>query len=184
MDAIESFDVDVYSFFRQLIADPQVCEFMKPAYYLSDFLSVGVLFSLAALLFLWQGKRRSAQVTAVTAAAAFMLVFSLRLLVPRRRPPDGENFLGAANMIGSYPSAGVFLFMLAAIFLGFATWRLFRPWQRGLYILIATILCVWVCMSQLVLATSYLSDVVGALAGALLISWIAFRSLHAQEAPR
>jgi hypothetical protein len=177
MDVIESLDVGVYSFFRQQIASPQVCQVMRIAYFLSDYLSVGILFSLAALFFLLQGKRRSAQVTAISLAVALALLFGMRFLIPRRRPGDGEDFLGPANMIGSFPSSGVFLFMLAMIFLGFATWRLFRPWMRALYIFMATALTVWVCLSQLVLATGYLTDVVGAMTAATLIGWIANRFL-------
>jgi hypothetical protein len=183
MDVIESLDVGAYSFFRQQLSDPGMLRIMYIAYYLSDYLSVGILFSLAAFLFLVQGKRRSAHVTTISVAFALAVLFGVRFLVPRRRPDDAENWLGPANMIGSYPSAGVFLFMLAMIFLGFATWGMFRPWMRGLYILIATLLTVWVCMSQLILATGYVTDVLGAMAGATLISWVAYRFLDRLEAP-
>jgi hypothetical protein len=179
MDVIESqLDIGPYATFRELIKHhPEILPAMKIGYYLGDYLSVGILVSLAAFLFLWQGKRKSAQVTALSLAVAFALLFGVRFLVPRRRPDDAENWLGPANMIGSYPSAGVFLFMLAMIFLGFATWHLCRPWLRAIYVLTAIVLTVWVSMSQLVLATSYLTDVLGAMAAATLIGWIAFRFL-------
>ena len=178
MDAIESLDVGVYSHFSlQRARYPELLPIMQMAYYLSDYLSIGVLFSLAALLFLLQGKRRSAQVTAISLAAALVLLFSVRFLVPRRRPDDAQNWLGPEHMLGSYPSAGVFLFLLAMIMLGFAIWNLARPWLRGLYILTATALTVWVCMSQLLLALHYLTDILGAMAAATFIGWVASRFL-------
>src|SRR5262249_34670812 len=123
MDAIESLvDFGPYAAFQEFIKNhPEIRSTLQTGYYLGDYLSVGILFSIAAYLFLWQGRRRSAQVTAISLAIAFGLLFGVRILVPRRRPDDAENWLGPGNMVGSYPSAGVFLFMLAMIFLGFAT---------------------------------------------------------------
>jgi membrane-associated phospholipid phosphatase len=86
-------------------------------------------------------------------------------------------------MLGSYPSASVFLFTLAVILIGFALWDLARPWLRVLYILIAALLTAWVCLSQFFLAIHFLTDVLGGMAGATLISWIAFRYLD-RDGPR
>jgi hypothetical protein len=44
-------------------------------------------------------------------------------------------------------------------------------------VLLAAALTVWVCMSQFFLATHFVTDVIGALAAAGLIGWIASRLL-------
>jgi membrane-associated phospholipid phosphatase len=129
------------------------------------------------ILFLLQGKRRSALVALVSFASAFILIDAVRFVVPRRRPEDAENWLGPHAMLGSYPSAGVFLFMLAMILISFAAWDLARPWMRGAYVLIAALLTGWVCLSQFFLAIHFLTDVLGGIAGATLIAWIAHRCL-------
>jgi hypothetical protein len=179
MEVINDLDWGVYSFFRyQAEQHPDILPLMHVAYYLSDYLAIGVLFSLAAGLFLIQGKRRSAGITAISLAVALALIFGVRFLVPRVRPPDAQNWLGAADMRGSYPSAGVFLFMLAMILIGFAVRGLTRrPWLRRFYVAVAVALTVWVCVSQFFLAIHFLTDVLGGMAGATLVGWIALRYL-------
>jgi membrane-associated phospholipid phosphatase len=178
MDAIESLDWGVYAHFRfQGQQYPAVFPLMQIAYYLSSYVGVSVGLAIAVILFLVQGKRRSALVALVSFASAFGLVDVIRFLVPRRRPEDAENWLGPDAMLGSYPSAGVFLFMLAMILIGFAMWDLARPWLRGAYVLIAALLTAWVCLSQFFLAIHFLTDVLGGMAGAALIAWIAHRYL-------
>jgi membrane-associated phospholipid phosphatase len=185
MDAIESLDWGTYAHFRfqaqqlqQYDQFPLFLSFMQAAYYLSSYVGVGVLILLAVLLFLGQGKPRSALVTLLIFITASALLETIHLVVPRRRPPDAQNWLGADAMLGSYPSAGVFLFTIGATLLGLALWKLLRPWQRGLYTFIAALLTVWVCMSQFFLALHFLTDVLGGLAGAALFGWIASRYLQ------
>jgi hypothetical protein len=178
MDAIESLDWGVYSHFRfQGQQYPAIFPFMRVAYYLSSYVGVSIGLSIAVILFLLQGKRRSALVALVSFASAFILIDAVRFLVPRRRPEDAENWLGPHAMLGSYPSAGVFLFMLAMILISFAAWDLARPWMRGAYVLIAALLTGWVCLSQFFLAIHFLTDVLGGITGAALIAWIAHRYL-------
>ena len=179
MDAIESvLDWGVYSHFRfQVQQYPAVLPFMQAAYYLSSYVGVSSGLSIAVILFLAQGKRRSALVALVSFASSVGLIGVVRFLVPRRRPEGAENWLGPDAMVGSYPSAGVFLFMLAMILIGFAVWDLARPWTRAAYVLIAAVLTAWVCLSQFFLAIHFLTDVLGGMAGASLIAWIAHRYL-------
>ena len=179
MEVIEAIDIGAYRHFHhQLGKQPELQPIMEIGYYLSNYIAVGILFSLVALLFLLQGRRQSARVTAISLAFALTLLFAVRFLVRRMRPPDGENWLGPNDMEGSYPSGGVFLFMLAMIFLGFAIWNWARrPWQRGLYVLTATLLTVWVCLSQLFLSVHYVTDIIGAMAAATFVGWVASRFL-------
>jgi membrane-associated phospholipid phosphatase len=150
---------------------------MQVAYYLSSYVGVSIGLSIAVILFLAQGKRRSALVALVSFASSVGLIGVVRFLVPRRRPEGAENWLGPNAMLGSYPSAGVFLFMLVMILVGFAVWDLARPWIRAAYVLIAALLTAWVCLSQFFLAIHFLTDVLGGMAGAALIAWIAQRYL-------
>jgi membrane-associated phospholipid phosphatase len=83
--------------------------------------------------------------------------------VPRLRPHVG------------YPSTAVFLFTLAMIMLGFALWDLVRPRWRALYVLLAAVLFVGVFFSQFYLALAFLTDMLGGLAGAAMVAWIAYQ---------
>jgi len=178
MDAIESLDWGVYSHFRfQVQQYPAVLPLMKVAFYLSSYVGVSIGLSIAVIMFLAQGKRRSALVALLSFASSVGLIGVVRFLVPRRRPEGAEIWLGPDAMVGSYPSAGVFLFMLVTILLGFAVWDLARPWIRAVYVLIAALLTGWVFLSQFFLAIHFLTDVLGAMAGATLIGWIAHRYL-------
>src|ERR1700730_9235398 len=103
MDAIEALDWGAYAHFRfQASHHPEVLPIMQVAYYLSDYVAIGMLFSLAGTLFWLQGKHRSAQVSAASLAFSVALIFGVRFLVPRLRPPDAQNWLGAYDMVGSY----------------------------------------------------------------------------------
>ena len=179
MDAIGAFDEGVYAHFD--FQDQYNSRFWHAAYYMSSDIGVGALVVAAVALFVMRNKQRSALVAFVSLAASFVLIDAIRLAVPRPRPGNASKWLGAQDLVGSYPSKGVFLFMLAAILLGFALWDLARPWQRGLYVLIAAALTVWVCMSQFFLAIHFLTDIIGGLIGATLVGWIAYRFLDRTE---
>ncbi len=185
MDAIETLDWGAYAHFRfQVSQYPALVPFMQVAYYLSDYLAIGVLFSLAAMLFLLQGRHRGAQATACSLAVSLALLYGTQRLVPRLRPPDAQNWLGTSELLGSYPAASVFLFMLALTMLGFALWNLLpNLWLRVTYLILATALVVWVCMCQFILATHFVTDVIGAIAGAALIAWLTAKFLPEPNAP-
>jgi hypothetical protein len=143
-----------------------------------SYVGFGIFLVIAALAFLGQGKRRSTVVVLLSGAAAIGVLAAVRFVVPRQRPPKAGNLLGPDNLAGSYPAAGVFLFTLGAILVGFAIWNLLpRVWMRIAYVLLAVGLTVWVAISQFFLAIHFLTDVIGAMAGALLIALIASRCL-------
>jgi len=185
MDAIEQLDWGVYSHFRyQGEKTPDLLPIMQDAYHLSSYIGVSVLLSIAVILFLLMKKWRSALVALISFAVAVALIETVRWLVPRQRPGDADRWLGTDNMVGSYPSAGVFLFMLGVILIGFAVTDLTdRRWLRGLYVLLAALLTVWVCLSQFFLSTNFLTDVLGGMAGATCVSWIAYRFLDRAAYP-
>lgn len=180
MDAIESLEWGAYAHFSQKAAEqPNVLRFMEIAYYLSDYVAIGFLFSLAALLFVLQGKHRGAQLTAASLAVAVAVIFALRFWVPRMRPPAAQGWVGVNDMQGSYPSAAVFLFMLAMILIGVATWGPLRHWWRqALYTLIASLLTVWVFFSQFYLALGFLTDMLGGMAGAAAVALTAIQFMN------
>ena len=185
MDAIDALDWGVYSHFDfENQRAPGLFPVMQIGYYVSGYVGVGLILLAAVVLFLVQGKRRSALVAIAISFAAVGLIEAVRWLVPRRRPENAVKTLGPDDMLGSYPAASVFLFMLAMILLGFAVWGLTqRALWRGLYVLFAALLTVWVCMSQFFLALHFLTDILGALVGATLIGWIAHRFLEQSTQP-
>lgn len=180
MDAIEQLDWGAYVHFsNEARHHPGILPFMQVGFfYLAGYAGVCTWLLFAVILFLFQERRTSALVALVSFSSAVALIETVRHLVPRRRPEDAANWVGPDHMLGSYPSSSVFLFMLTMILLGFAIWHgARRPWMRGLYILVATLLTVWVCMSNFLLAVHFLTDVLGAIAGATLVGWVACKFL-------
>ena len=91
LDAIEALDWGAYAHFKyDAEHQPLTLQFMQVAYYFSDYVAIGVLFSLAAFLFVMQGKHRSAHVTAAGLVVALAVIFSVHFLVPRLRPPAAQ----------------------------------------------------------------------------------------------
>jgi membrane-associated phospholipid phosphatase len=176
MDAIEGLDDGAYSHFDlQNQRYPDIVWFMQPAYYYSSYVGVAAFFAIVMLLFLVQGKRRGAVVAFVSFASAVVLIEAVRMLVPRSHPPNADKWLGADALNGSYPSAAVFLFTLCLILLAFALWDRMGLRMRGVFVALAAALVGWVCMSGFFLALHYVTDVIGGLAGAALVGWIASR---------
>jgi membrane-associated phospholipid phosphatase len=176
MDAIEALDEGVYAHFdNQIGHHPEIAQVMMPAYHLSSYVGVAILFTLLVLIFLVQGKRREAVVALFVILLGVGLVQGVQLLVPRPHPANADKWIGAPVQAGTYPSAAVFLFTLGVTLLGMALWDRMRLWLRGVYILGAAGLVVWICMAGFFLAFHYLTDVIGGLAGAALVGWIASR---------
>lgn len=185
MDAIETVDWGAYAHFT-FIADkyPAILPFMKAHYYASGYVVLSGLMALVFLVFVMQKRTRAALTAALGFVASMAIIEVSRLLVPRRRPPDAQNLLGANDMIGSYPSGGVFLFMLVMICFAFALW----PWlrtgvKRGLFVTVATVLTISVALSQLVLAIHFVSDVAGGIVGATIVGLVVSKFMNVEKTP-
>ena len=183
MDAIGHLDWGIYYHFaaRQ---SPQLVLVLQPAHYIGSYVVVGALFALTFAWFLIQKKIRPAMIVLASVLAACGTIEATQYLVPRHRPHDAQNWLGAAATVGSYPSPSVFLFTLAMIVMGLALWMSQpRWWIRGVYLVIATLLTVWVAVSQFFLPLHFFSDALGGLAGAASIGWIAFLFMQVGSTP-
>lgn len=179
LDAIESLDEGAYAHFGYQVGQfPDIVFFMQPAYYCSSHLGIALLFAVVMLVFFVQGKRRGAVAALISMAAAVALIQATHILVPRPHPPNADKWLDADALSGSYPSAPVFLFTLCLILLGLAVWDRLNGWLRGLFVAIAAALVGWVCMSGFFLALHFVTDVIGGLAGAALVGWIASRYVN------
>jgi membrane-associated phospholipid phosphatase len=185
MDAIEALDDGANALFTfQMRAYPAIKDYMQIAYYISSYVGMAVIGLLIVLVLFVQRRHRAALAAVVGFASAFAVIAFFQHFVPRARPQLAVEWLGDTARTGSYPSSGVFLFMLGAILLGAALWAQLRSfWQRAVYVGLAAGLTVWVCLSQFLLATNYVSDVIGALAGATLIGWLTCRVMQA-DLPR
>jgi len=185
MDAIETIDWGAYAHFAFIAGkDPEIVPFAKAHYYLST--SFGLLSLVAFVLFLFvlQGRKRAALMMSLGLVVSMAIIEAMRLLVPRRRPPDAQNWLGASEMVGSFPSGSVFLFMLVMTFAGFALWSwLGRGARRYLFVGVATVLTVNVALSQFFLAIHFVSDVVGGIVGAVIVGFIVAKFLDAPQSP-
>ena len=185
MDAIEALDWGVYADFSFKSGKfPVIVPVMHAAEYLSNHVSIGIFLLISLGLLLAQGKYRSAAVALISFVVSIGLIVAVNFLVPRRRPENAEEWLGPNDMHGSYPAASVFLFMLTMILIGLAVWSLTqRASYRALYAAAGTLLTVWVCMSQMFLALHFLTDILGALAGATLMSLLAFKFMDSPSEP-
>ena len=146
MDAIDHLDWGVYNHFVARHG-PGLVLVLQPAHYISSNGVVAALFSLTFAWFLIQKKIRPAMIVPASVLAAWGMIEATQYLVPRTRPHDAQNWLGAAAAVGSYPSSSVFLFTLAMIVMGLALWMSRPPWWiQSVYLLIATLLTVWVAV--------------------------------------
>lgn len=180
MDRINQFDWGVYSHFAFL--EQQDAPFFRAGFLISGYIGVGFLLLIAVLSFLVQRKVRSLLVCLISSAFAVGLIQTVHWLVPRLRPERAVDIVGPEDMAGSYPSAAVFLFMLGMIWIGFAVWTCTeRSLLRGSYAIMATALTVWVCMSQFFLNLHFLTDVLGGIAGATVVAWLAYQLLDRDE---
>ena len=184
MDAIETIDWGAYAHFTFMGQKyPDIAAIMAWPYYISTYVANFALMACVVLLLIWQNRRRAALVTSLGLVMSLGMIEVSRLLVPRLRPPDAENWLGPHEMLGSYPSAGVFLFMLLMIFLGFASWPWLQPtWMRIAFMLLAAALTVSVAMSQFFLALHYVSDIIGGIVGATLVGYLVWKFLDPPKA--
>ncbi len=186
MDAIEALDQGAYAHFTfQAKAMPNVVSVMVTAYYISSYIGVCVLIIGILGIHLFLNRKQSALVATLSLVSAILIIELLRFAVPRSRPQDAVQWIGDEAKSGTFPSASVFLFLLCMILLGNALWEnLSARWSRGVFIVLAASLTVWVCLSQFYLALHYVSDVIGAITGATLIGWIAIRLISAAAPPR
>lgn len=185
MDAIEALDDGANAHFtwqkREL---PGIVNYMQVAYYLSTYVGIGVLAALVIVILLWQRRKYAAFAAAAGLAAAATVIALLQRLIARPRPQLAAEWLGTSDD-ASYPAASVFLFTLGMILLACALWDRLRGLAlRAVIIALSILLVVWVCLSQFFLATHFVSDVIGAIAGATLIGWLTCKSIQADKGDR
>lgn len=173
MDAIDGMDDAAAAFFGFHASKP-VVEFMKPAYYISSYVGVAAIVVVVVMVLLAQRRVRPAVVVAAAFGLAVAAIELTRWAVPRARPQDAVAFLGPDARYGSYPAAGVLLFIFCVFVLGHAVRnQLSTPWSRAGFVAVAAMMAVWVCMSQFFLGIHYLSDIIGGIAGGVLFGWVA-----------
>jgi len=180
MDGIEGLDDGAYAFFGFFAEkSPALVALMQPAYYISGYVGCGILLAVMVLVLFLQKEYQPALVALISFLGSVALIELIRFAVPRARPQNAVLWLGEGAQTASYPSAGVFLFTLLMILLGHA----FRSYlhsarKRGASLFLAVLLTVWVCMAQFFLRIHYVTDVIGGLAGATLIGWIACKLMR------
>jgi membrane-associated phospholipid phosphatase len=182
MDAIEALDDGANAHFTwQKREMPGVVPYMQVAYYISSYVGIGVLALLVIVILLWQRRRWAALATAMGFAAAIGVILALQQLVPRARPQLAVEFQPDVQT-ASYPSASVFLFMLGVVLLCCVLWdKVPSLRMRGVLIGVLAFFVVWVCLSQFFLAQHFVSDVIGAFAGAILIGWFTCKAIQADR---
>ncbi len=188
MDSIEQLDWGTYSFFDFLAKkNPELPRYLHVewANVAGGYIAVSVIAAVALALFLCRHRRRDAICAMLAFAAGCGSIELAHWLVPRSRPEDARNAFRDIEMLGSYPCASVLLFTLAVTILGFALWEVLKPiWAKALYVVVAALLVVWVCMAQFFLSLHFLTDILGGLAGAGLFGFGAFRFFEPDRSPK
>ena len=76
------------------------------------------------------------------------------------------------------------LFTLGMILLGKTFWGfLHRRWQAVLFVLVAALLTIWICLSQLFLSIHFVTDIIGGIAGGVLIGWLTCKAMRSETKP-
>jgi membrane-associated phospholipid phosphatase len=185
MDAIDTIDWGAYAHFTFVAGKhPDAIRFVQAHYHQGTYILLIGLNAAALLLLLVRKRLRAAIVASLGFIAALGMIELCRLLVPRHRPPDARALVDANDMLGSYPSADVYLFMLTMIYFGFALW----PWlrtgvSRSVFLVVAAALTVGVALSQFFLATHFVSDVVGGIVGAAIVGFTVAKFFNPTKAP-
>lgn len=151
MDRIEQLDWGVYSFFVFLAnKSPEIPQLLHVewAAKAGDYLVPAAIVAVALTLLLIRRRQRDAMLSILAFGLAIGTIELTKWIVPRKRPEDARNLIPDADMLGSYPSSSVFLFTLSMVLLGFALWDVLTAvWQKALFVLVAALLVVWVCMA-------------------------------------
>ncbi len=169
MDSFQGLDWGTYVYFRyQANHAPLLTVLMEIGDGLGTLWGVAALTLLAVAASRFWGSARKAGVVLAATVSAFILVEGIQRALPRSRPPDAQNYLGADGMSSSYPSRAVFLTACAALLAAYALEPLCKKPLAlvGLYAL-AGIAIIWVTVSQLWLGLHFLTDVLAALAGGI-----------------
>jgi undecaprenyl-diphosphatase len=121
---------------------------------------VATLVVVAAVIFLWNRRRRAALTLALTCAGSELVVYLGKAGFGRPRPPAIFSVL--TELDGSFPSGHANI-SVALYALGF--YLLFRaahsPRLRGLWLVLAALFPLMIGFSRLYLGVHYLSDVLG-----------------------
>ena len=185
LDRIEQLDWGVYSFFVFLAnKTPEIPQLLHVewAARAGEPFVVAVIVAVALVSLFIQRRWRDALVAILAFALALGTIELTKWIVPRKRPEDARNLIPDADMLGSYPSSSVLLFTLAMVLLGFALWNVMTAvWQKAMFVLVAILLVVWVCMAQFFLALHFLTDILGGLAGAAFFVYLCVQFLKRDE---
>jgi undecaprenyl-diphosphatase len=174
-------DVDrgaYFSFSDTIQQNPPLAQLMQLGDLLGGYLSAGILVVLALALFLAQRRFRAASIALIAFLAGMLIIELIRHTLSAPRPADAQKLVDAEEMLRTFPAQKVFDIELAAILLVYATWAVLPGrTMRLLLTAIATLLVLWVAMSQLMLGLHFVTDVLAGLVGGLGLALAAGRLL-------
>lgn len=177
VDILNSLDDSAYNTFDDWMKNSQaLAAAMRLGDQLGSYVAVGVVLAIALLLLVVQGRPRAAQLGLAAAALGIALVEMVRRVVPAQRPDAALHLVGDEEMWRSFPAGKMLLFTLAAALLLFTGWSaLHRKTAKLLLTTALVTLCVWVALSQLMLALHFVSDVLAGVFAGLVLAMIANR---------
>ena len=170
MDVFKGIDLGTYASFRLIgQQNPEIAQIMHGSAIAGGYLWI---FFLAILAWRWWSIQGVFPfVNLAKALAIILLVEALRFGIDRPRPDDAQDFFRKV-VGGSFPNDAAF----RAVFISTMMVETAKPGQnRWLALLGAVLYCVWVMMGQLITHLAFLTDILGSLALALGIGFLAPR---------
>jgi undecaprenyl-diphosphatase len=180
--SFDGLDWGTYYFFRFAAQHARRLErMMETGYAAGGYLIVTILVLAAVSLLLSAKRQRAALATLIFFLIGVALMEGTRLLISRSRPPDAENYVGATALTTGFPSRVLLVvFALLSLALALESSITKKSCLVLLYIVIALAI-TWVCVAELWLGISFVTDVIAGLAGGLALA--ATARLMAGETP-
>lgn len=175
MDMFDGLDWGTYYFFRfQANQAPALAQFMQVGSWLGSYVGdlIILVLALAATPPLW--RRRMALVVVAGFLAGEAIVEGVKAATQRPRPPDAQNILGSNDTSSSFPNRAVFLAAFGCLMAALALERrsAHSRWRVGFYV-VAALVIIFVCVSELWLGLAFVTDILAALAGGIGLALIA-----------
>jgi undecaprenyl-diphosphatase len=139
--------------------------------WLGSYVAVAILLALSVIISPSSGRVRTTVVIAIAFAIGSGLVVGVKHATHRMRPPDAQKLLDQAELSRGFPSGTVLLGTFGSLLLAVGCERRIQraAWRLAPYT-VASVVIVFICVSQLWLGLNFVTDVLAGLAGGIALA--------------